>query len=199
MLSKQKRECRCRSGGPRDRGSGHPPLHPVLFLICSVSWVLLTGAGRTESGELISSHRVCICLHPKMSNHRLPLDSWQQRENKTTAAFIAENTKLTRLPNKPWWKGFISERKCWSLQSKEPLVGSQIATDWMWCPGGRQPLAQGSGAQGQGPRRWPVGPGLMDIPAEMGPSPSPAILLVSSTNFDFMGSVYFLFSYFPCY
>ena len=198
MLSKQKRECHCRSRGPRDRGSGPPPsTRPSSHLLSFMSPV--DRAGRTESGELISSHCVCIRLHPKMSNHRLPLDSWQQRENKTTAAFIAENTKLTRLPNKPWWKGFISERKCWSLQSKEPLVGSQIATDWMWCPGGRQPLAQGSGAQGQGPCRWPVGPGLTDIPAELGPSPSPAILLVSSANFDFVESVYFLFSYFPCY
>lgn len=50
-------------------------------------------AGRAESEEPISSRSVCVCLHPKMSNHRLPLDSWQQRGNKTAAAFIAEKHK----------------------------------------------------------------------------------------------------------
>lgn len=50
-------------------------------------------AGRAESEEPISSRCVCVRLHPKMSNHRLPLDSWQQRGNKTAAAFIAEKHK----------------------------------------------------------------------------------------------------------
>lgn len=75
-------------GIPPDR----PP--PDVFLSHLFSFIsLFTQAGRAESEELISSRCVCVCLRPKMSNHRLPLDSWQQRENKTTAAFIAEKHK----------------------------------------------------------------------------------------------------------
>lgn len=95
--------------------------------VCSVALASFHQAGRAECEELISSRCVCVRLHPKMSNHRLPLDSWQQRENKTAAAFIAENTKLTRLPNKPRRRSFISGRKCSRLHSKESRVGSQTA------------------------------------------------------------------------
>lgn len=79
-------------------------LSPAPFPICSVSSAPFPQPGRAEPEELISSRCVCVRPHPKMPNHRLPLDSWQQLS-------LLKNTKLTRLPNKPKHRSFISGRK----------------------------------------------------------------------------------------
>ncbi|KAM7240078.1 hypothetical protein CapIbe_009573 [Capra ibex] len=56
----------------------------------SACWRKNSNRGRSE----IEPHEISILNSSKV-------DKQGGRENKTTAAFIAENTKLTRLPNKP--------------------------------------------------------------------------------------------------
>lgn len=114
-----------------------PPTSPCSMRSVSLASLHWAGPGQAEREELISSRRVCVHLHPKTSNHRLPLDSWQQRENKTAAAFIAENTKLPLLPNKPRRRSLISAPNSrprslgWAVTSPDsamrwPVEGSHL-------------------------------------------------------------------------
>lgn len=108
------------------------------------------GPGRAEFEELISSLCVCVRLHPKTSNHRLPLDSWQQREKKTAAAFIAENTKLPPLPNKPRRRSFISAR-----DSRPRSLGWAVTSPD--CALGASHLLGGGTPSSRSLRYWPAG------------------------------------------
>lgn len=150
----RKGERACRSGRLRTECRWSlPPFHSFRFMSP-------VGAGRAEAGELACRRCVCVCPHPKMSNHRLPLDSWQQRENKTTAAFIAENTELSRSPNEPDGRALFLGGKAQDSRprSRGRAVGPQTAhRPSRWRRVG-QPPARGAGAEAQGPRHSSAGP-----------------------------------------